>query len=179
MLNERFVDHLDRRFDREPKFQAVRNRCRILHRPVQDLPADEPYDLLVSGLPLNNFPVELVDEILAAFRRLFWPRRRAVVFRVRGHSSRAGDGQRAAGAGAAARHRPIAGQSAVDRRNSPRSGLAQFAAGLGASRAIDRWWECYRSAGCGQLAGNCGDRAPSPGRLAARLCCPWAAGVLY
>ena len=33
----------------------------LVHSGVEDLPEDEPYDLIISGLPLNNFSVELVD----------------------------------------------------------------------------------------------------------------------
>ena len=69
-LNDRFVARLRERFDTEPKFRAVRERCRVLHQPVEQVSAEEPYDLLVSGLPLNNFSVESVEQILDTFRRL-------------------------------------------------------------------------------------------------------------
>ncbi len=72
-LNDRFVAHLHERFDSEPAFQAVRSQSRVLHQPLETLPTDEPYDLIVSGLPLNNFSVEAVEEILTAYRRLLRP----------------------------------------------------------------------------------------------------------
>jgi phosphatidylethanolamine/phosphatidyl-N-methylethanolamine N-methyltransferase len=72
-LNDRFVERLRERFQREPAFQAVSARCRVLHQPVEQVPADEPYDLLISGLPLNNFSVESVEQILATFTRLLRP----------------------------------------------------------------------------------------------------------
>jgi phospholipid N-methyltransferase len=37
---------------------------------VQDLPADNKYDLIVSGLPLNNFSAELVESILGKLTQL-------------------------------------------------------------------------------------------------------------
>ena len=72
-LNDRFVAHLRGRFEREPAFQAVGSRSRVLHQPLETLPGDAPYDLIVSGLPLNNFSVPAVEEILAAYRKLLRP----------------------------------------------------------------------------------------------------------
>jgi phospholipid N-methyltransferase len=72
-LNDRFVQRLGQRFEREPAFQAVGERCRVLHQSVEQVPADEPYDLLISGLPLNNFDVDLVERILETFGRLLRP----------------------------------------------------------------------------------------------------------
>jgi phosphatidylethanolamine/phosphatidyl-N-methylethanolamine N-methyltransferase len=40
---------------------------------VEELPEDQPYDLIISGLPLNNFPVHFVEQIAAKFRRLLAP----------------------------------------------------------------------------------------------------------
>ena len=45
----------------------------MLHCPVEDLPAAEKYDLMVSGLPLNNFAVEDVRRILAVMTGLLEP----------------------------------------------------------------------------------------------------------
>ncbi len=72
-LNDRFVRRLRDRFEREPAFAAVGQRSRVLHQPVETLPADAPYDLIISGLPLNNFSVAAVEEILTTFRRLLSP----------------------------------------------------------------------------------------------------------
>ena len=49
---------------RPPKRRfAARGRCRVLHCPVEEL-VDEPYDLIISGLPLNNFSVADVQRLL-------------------------------------------------------------------------------------------------------------------
>ena len=40
---------------------------------MEDLPADEPYDLIISGLPLNNFSVADVERILEVMHRLLRP----------------------------------------------------------------------------------------------------------
>lgn len=72
-LNERFVAHLNDRFAVDPHFRAVGDRAQVIHKPVEDLPADDPYDLIISGLPLNNFAVDQVESILAAFQQLLKP----------------------------------------------------------------------------------------------------------
>ncbi len=72
-LNPQFVDRLKERFASEPAFQAVAGQKRILHQSVESLSPDEPYDLIVSGLPLNNFSVEDVRSILAVLVRLLPP----------------------------------------------------------------------------------------------------------
>lgn len=72
-LNDRFVSHLQRRFETDPAWRAVAAQTEILHLPVQEVPGEAVYDLVVSGLPLNNFSVELVEQILATFERLLRP----------------------------------------------------------------------------------------------------------
>ena len=72
-LNETFVQQLRRRFQDEPAFQAVADRARVLHCPVEELPHDRTYDVIVSGLPLNNFSAAVVEQILAALVGLLTP----------------------------------------------------------------------------------------------------------
>lgn len=71
--NARFVDCLRRRFETEPAWKAVSDRVRVIHGPVQDLPRESAYQAIVSGLPLNNFAVADVEQILEAFRGLLAP----------------------------------------------------------------------------------------------------------
>lgn len=71
--NARFVDRLRRRFETEPAWKAVADRVRVIHAPVQDLPREGAYRTIVSGLPLNNFAVADVEQILDAFRGLLAP----------------------------------------------------------------------------------------------------------
>jgi phospholipid N-methyltransferase len=72
-LNPDFVRHLQTRFENEADFRAVTPRTQILHQRLEDLPADRHYDLIISGLPLNNFAVNEVEEILDMFTRLAAP----------------------------------------------------------------------------------------------------------
>lgn len=72
-INEEFVRCLERRFAAEPIFSAVAPRSRILHQPLEALAARAQYDVIVSGLPLNNFAVADVEKILRAFAELARP----------------------------------------------------------------------------------------------------------
>ena len=59
--NEEFVGYLREQLNSQAAFQPARDRIQLVHSSVEDLPDDEPYDLIISGLPLNNFSIELVD----------------------------------------------------------------------------------------------------------------------
>ncbi len=72
-LNEAFVALLQHRLEHDPNFRPYADRVRVLHQKVEDMPPDVQYDLVVSGLPLNNFPVPAVETILATLRRLLKP----------------------------------------------------------------------------------------------------------
>lgn len=72
-LNESFVQSLRYRFQTDPAFQPAAKRTRVLHCPVEELTQDGRYDLIISGLPLNNFSVAGVERILAALTGLLKP----------------------------------------------------------------------------------------------------------
>jgi phospholipid N-methyltransferase len=72
-LNESFVARLRERFKVDPEFRPVAERTRVLHQRVEELPEGPTYDLIVSGLPLNNFSAADVRHILATFRLLCRP----------------------------------------------------------------------------------------------------------
>ena len=72
-LNEKFVEILHKRFDREKGFQEIKHQTSIHNCPLQEYGAGQEYDYIVSGLPLNNFPTELVGEIFKAYFRLLKP----------------------------------------------------------------------------------------------------------
>lgn len=121
-LNDRFVERLRERFAGEPSFQRVADRSRVLHCGVETLDVEQPYDVIVSGLPLNNFSVELVEQILDVLLRLLKPNGTLAFFEyiairnVKGAMSRADQKQRLKGIGQAlnqlfaahpTQHRPI------------------------------------------------------------------------
>jgi phosphatidylethanolamine/phosphatidyl-N-methylethanolamine N-methyltransferase len=70
--NEPFVNHLRELLDSLDAFQQARDRIHLVHGSVEDLP-DDRYDLIISGLPLNNFSVELVECLLAKMQKLLAP----------------------------------------------------------------------------------------------------------
>jgi phosphatidylethanolamine/phosphatidyl-N-methylethanolamine N-methyltransferase len=63
-LNSSFARRLEHRFCHDPHFLPAAPRSRVINCAVQNLPHDHRYDLIVSGLPLNNFSPELVESIL-------------------------------------------------------------------------------------------------------------------
>jgi len=99
-LNESFVALLRRRFAEEPDLRAVADRTRILHQRIEELTDCGQYDVIVSGLPLNNFAASDVERILAAFTSLAKPGGTLSFFEyiavrpVRAAFARAGERQR-------------------------------------------------------------------------------------
>jgi len=72
-LNERFVACLTRGLADDPLLKQVADRTRVLHCAVETLPAEPCYDVIVSGLPLNNFSAAAVEGILKKFAELLRP----------------------------------------------------------------------------------------------------------
>jgi len=68
-----FVTLLGERFEKEERFRRVADQTRILHMALQDLPGEGVYDYVISGLPLNNFSPQLVQDVFDCFRRLIVP----------------------------------------------------------------------------------------------------------
>lgn len=65
-LNDRFAERIRQRIAGDPQFQQATGRLQLFHQSVEDLPEDPKYHAIVSGLPLNNFPIELVERLLKA-----------------------------------------------------------------------------------------------------------------
>jgi len=72
-LNQRFVAQLQQRFDREEPFRKFHQQIRIFHAPVQEMGSEQKYDVVISGLPLNNFHVHEVQHILEKMFSLLKP----------------------------------------------------------------------------------------------------------
>jgi phosphatidylethanolamine/phosphatidyl-N-methylethanolamine N-methyltransferase len=105
-LNSDFVQHLRRRFENEPAFKAVAEQSNVLHTALEELPREERWDFIISGLPLNNFTVGEVEQILTVFESLLAPggvlsffeyiairRVKAVISRSQGRARLRGIGQ--------------------------------------------------------------------------------------
>jgi phospholipid N-methyltransferase len=72
-INAQFVAVLQRRFALEPLFRRRQSQVRLIHAPLQEVAGEEVYDYMISGLPLNNFPLALVRDIFRSYRRLLKP----------------------------------------------------------------------------------------------------------
>jgi phospholipid N-methyltransferase len=72
-LNDEFVRRLNVRFETDASFRRVAPRSRVLHQRVEALAGEGPYDVIVSGLPLNNFAVADVEHILDVLVGLLRP----------------------------------------------------------------------------------------------------------
>ena len=72
-LNETFAGLLRDRFEHDSHYRAVADRSAVHVCPIQEFNATEPYDVIISGLPLNNFPAELVRSIFETYFKLLAP----------------------------------------------------------------------------------------------------------
>jgi phospholipid N-methyltransferase len=71
--NEEFVARLRERLISDESLRTAADRITLHHAGVEELPEDRPYDVIVSGLPLNNFPLSLVEQLVGKLSRLLAP----------------------------------------------------------------------------------------------------------
>jgi phospholipid N-methyltransferase len=72
-INPNFVELLRTRFAEDPRLAAVSSRVQIFPRPIQEMADQGRYHLIISGLPLNNFPARDVEDILGVLTSLLEP----------------------------------------------------------------------------------------------------------
>ncbi|MEX0717627.1 MAG: methyltransferase [Planctomycetaceae bacterium] len=72
-INRRFAAILKHRFRTRKDHREKADRVRIHCCPLQEFESEAPYDYIISGLPLNNFPPDLVRTIFDSFFRLLAP----------------------------------------------------------------------------------------------------------
>ena len=72
-LNATFVNLLEQRFRTDLNWQQAAEQSSIHQLPLQEFHATQPYDFVISGLPLNNFPAEMVETLTDAYFRLLAP----------------------------------------------------------------------------------------------------------
>lgn len=72
-INRRFARHLRRQLRQDPLFSAAATRIRVIEDDVANLGGGARYDVIVSGLPLNNFPAATVRALLASMMALLRP----------------------------------------------------------------------------------------------------------
>jgi phospholipid N-methyltransferase len=71
--NDEFVTRLRERLVNDDTLRPCAERIALHHVGVEELPEDRPYDVIVSGLPLNNFSVAFVEQLLGKLQRLLAP----------------------------------------------------------------------------------------------------------
>lgn len=71
--NDDFVARLRDRLQSDATLQPWAKRITLHHAGVEELPEDPPYDVIVSGLPLNNFSVPFVEQLVDKLSRLLAP----------------------------------------------------------------------------------------------------------
>jgi len=71
--NEEFVERLRHRIQGDETLGRCAERIALHHAGVEELSEDRPYDVIVSGLPLNNFSVALVEQLVGKLSRLLAP----------------------------------------------------------------------------------------------------------
>jgi len=72
-VNEVFANLLVQRFAGDRDYQRVAEQSQVHTCPLQQFQSEAPYDCIISGLPLNNFSVELVTELFDRFLELLKP----------------------------------------------------------------------------------------------------------
>lgn len=72
-LNPTFAAHLRSAFKEKRSFREASGRCHLVEGSVQDLAHQGHFDLVISGLPLNNFSSDDVRAILQAYSKLLKP----------------------------------------------------------------------------------------------------------
>ncbi len=72
-LNPMFAAHLRATFNHKPAFRNAADRCHLIEGSVQQLGHEGQFDLVISGLPLNNFSTADVQNILEAYAKLLKP----------------------------------------------------------------------------------------------------------
>ena len=72
-LNPTFAAHLRGAFKDKTSFRDAASRCHLIEGSVQQLGREGQFDVVISGLPLNNFSSEDVRDILQAYGKLLKP----------------------------------------------------------------------------------------------------------
>ncbi|MFH8660943.1 class I SAM-dependent methyltransferase [Streptomyces afghaniensis] len=82
--NPRFAARLRHLVDTHPLLAAEPERVRVHRSYVEDLPGEQRYDVIVSGLPLTNFTPGQTETVMARYLELLHPGGTLTYFAYRG-----------------------------------------------------------------------------------------------
>ncbi len=69
-INSAFVEVLNKRFESEAHWSAHRERSTVHEGSLEGFDTGEPYDFIISGIPHNNLPADLVTTITDTYFRV-------------------------------------------------------------------------------------------------------------
>ena len=72
-INESFIKRLNHDLKHDSIMKPAAERISLLQIPFEQLDQARRYDIIVSGLPMNNFSSELVESIFGKFRAMLAP----------------------------------------------------------------------------------------------------------
>lgn len=72
-INAEFANLMRKRFETQPHYRTVAERSTVHVCPLQEFEPEGRYDVIISGLPFNNFPSTLVEELLDVCLELLNP----------------------------------------------------------------------------------------------------------
>lgn len=72
-INQRFVERLRARFEDDPRWRKVADQVTIQHLGLLEFDPAEPFDFIISGMPLNNFDVDLATQLVEKLYTLVKP----------------------------------------------------------------------------------------------------------
>ena len=79
-INSAFADLLKQRFETDRHWKPVAANATVHCCPLQEFRGEQGYDVIVSGMPFNNFPSALVAELLDQCLSLLAPGGRLCFF---------------------------------------------------------------------------------------------------
>jgi phosphatidylethanolamine/phosphatidyl-N-methylethanolamine N-methyltransferase len=72
-INPHFAQLLEDRLRRDPDFVPKKDSVRVVTAAIQDVKGESVYDMIFSGLPLNNFSPDEIRSIFDTLTRLLKP----------------------------------------------------------------------------------------------------------
>ena len=69
-ISSRFMHELKIKLLENPDYVRHQKRISFFECPVQDMPEEKPFDIMVCALPFLNFDIETLDEIFSKFMHL-------------------------------------------------------------------------------------------------------------